>query len=250
MSIWGNPVMLGGSGGGGGIPSGPFQPSGGSDGDLYVQTFSAPSGAAGFVEYLQASGTQWIDTGLIGNQDTRYFYDYETSAAAWGFGARQSAQMRAITVSSNGTSNFSDNLDFSADRVLVNDLANRKTLFFKGFTVFSNGNPYTGIRRQSSNFTTPGTMILFGVREGTSTINLSSVAYKFYRCIIYDGTTPVADFLPAIDGNGVPCVWEDIGQSYKYNAGSGSFTAGNTAVPSPIPPITYKKVNGAWVVIS
>lgn len=246
MSIWGNPVMLGGSGGGGeGIPSGPIQPTGGSDGDLYVQTFPVAIGV-NYVEYLESSGTQYINTGIIGNQDTGYLYDQETTIAAWGFGARQSAQTRAVVITSDGTSATANTFDLGSERKTISNIPARRKMVLKNKVLSINGAVKAGYGMPSA-FTTPNPLLLFGVYNGGSVA--ISGGFKVYRAAIYDGYMPVADYIPCLDGNGVACMWDNVAGQYVYNTGTGTFAYGSSVNPDPLEPILWQKQSGAWVVI-
>lgn len=46
---------------------------------------------------------------------------------------------------------------------------------------------------------------------------------KIYVCKLYDGETLIRDFRPCLDEAGVPCLWDEVLQSYYRNAGKGSF---------------------------
>lgn len=59
---------------------------------------------------------------------------------------------------------------------------------------------------------------------------------------IYENDVLVHDFIPALYGSDVPCVYDTIAQEYKYNAGSSSFIYGQAEEIYA----TYLKVSGAW----
>ena len=53
---------------------------------------------------------------------------------------------------------------------------------------------------------------------------------KIYYAKIYDENgTMVRDFIPILDKNNVPCMWDKITGQFFYNAGTGAFTAGPVA---------------------
>lgn len=47
--------------------------------------------------------------------------------------------------------------------------------------------------------------------------------YKLYSMTISENYEAVAHFIPALDGDGVPCLYDTIAQHTYYNAGSGTF---------------------------
>lgn len=42
-----------------------------------------------------------------------------------------------------------------------------------------------------------------------------------------DSDKVLRDMIPWVDEKGIPCMWDEISKQYFYNAGTGSFTAGN-----------------------
>jgi hypothetical protein len=53
------------------------------------------------------------------------------------------------------------------------------------------------------------------------------------------------DYLPAVDANGVACMFEAVSGTFVYNGGSGAFTAGSDVTVSPFR-YEYRKSGGAW----
>lgn len=49
---------------------------------------------------------------------------------------------------------------------------------------------------------------------------------KFYNTQIYEGETLVKDFIPVLDTNNKPCMYEKIGKTFHYNTGEGEPTYG------------------------
>lgn len=61
---------------------------------------------------------------------------------------------------------------------------------------------------------------------GSATYNWQG-EYEKFDCAgfkIYDGTTLVKDYRPALDGNGVACFYEEVSGTYCYPS-SGTFLA-------------------------
>lgn len=49
---------------------------------------------------------------------------------------------------------------------------------------------------------------------------------RTYSCQIYDNDSLIRDFIPVLDNEGTACLYDQVGETYYYNAGTGSFTAG------------------------
>ncbi len=67
-------------------------------------------------------------------------------------------------------------------------------------------------------------LYLFGCNDRGTSLPGQLCRMKFYGLQIYEGTTLVKNYLPAIDSNGTACVYEALSGAYLYNAGSGNFT--------------------------
>jgi len=220
----------------GGTPTGTNPPNEeyGIDGDIYLQKIPLASGVR-YVEYLQSSGTQYIDTGIIANQYTGIVVEFLHTAGQFILGARTSVQERAFNIGGNNTSSYVFDVNTTRFTISHNANENAKLYFVTG------DNPPTNA------FTTPYSIILFGLHSNTIT---KGNGVRIKRVTLYQKYSPIADYISCLDADGVPCMWENISGEYVYNDGTGSFTAGGDITPSELPPITYRKENGAWVVIS
>ena len=49
---------------------------------------------------------------------------------------------------------------------------------------------------------------------------------KMYLVQIYQDNILVRDFIPVLDGNGTPCMYDKVENKFYYNAGTGQFIAG------------------------
>ena len=49
---------------------------------------------------------------------------------------------------------------------------------------------------------------------------------KFYYLKLYDNDVLVRDFIPVLDPDGVPCMYDKVEGKFYYNAGTGQFIAG------------------------
>lgn len=182
------------------------------------------------VEYLQSSGTQWIDTGFIPTENTRTvagLYTTSTANKNW-FGANGESQVAKGCYCFNAFSATQVEYLFGnvrwerANYVAVN----------KVFTVdFSkNGIYIDNVLVATPSYTDFGTgdrtMTLFVRKGGTAYIS-----GRIYFLQMYDNGTLVRDFIPCLDNNNTPCMYDLVGQKAYYNAGTGSFTYGHTITP-------------------
>lgn len=297
MSIYGNPVMMGGGSSNiisktitqngvynassddadgynpvtvnvpsGGIPSGttPPNPSTGSDGDLYVQIFPVASNV-NFVEYLESSGTQYIDTGILISVDTGLsLAGISKGATSWLMGTRNASTIDSATVAlaasfSNSTTFYSIK-SFGSEHTFATCSASRGSRYNCKIKIAedlgakyalqssSSGNSAASRVDKMGTGTSTYTIVLFGVNtSGTVTYGSSAC---ICRVTIFEKNVPVADYLPCLDSNGVPCMWDNIAKEYIHNDGTGSFTYGSAVTPDELEPVLYQKVNGVWEVVS
>lgn len=65
------------------------------------------------------------------------------------------------------------------------------------------------------------TIHLFGVNRDGS--NVTNFDMRIYYAVISKGETIVRHFVPALDADGTPCMWDKISQAFFYNIGTGAF---------------------------
>lgn len=187
------------------------------------------------MEYLQSSGTQYINTGLVMTQGFRCLMDvmFVYSAASvsqvllgahdpgppynrsyffttaslqqWGLGC-----LDEVTFGGPVLGNTLYSLD-------VSNIYNNIHFIVNGVPQSVGNSDSSGPARSSL------PMYLFA-------LNYSNPCYatcRIYSCKIYDpGGTLVADYRPCLDTSGIACMYDNVSKQYLYNSGSGSFTAG------------------------
>lgn len=182
---------------------------------------SLPSGYKR-LEYIQSSGAQYIDTGIIGSYDTRVTADFEVlsigSGTVFVFGSQANNNVRfclgitsaSVFRSDYGTEYISGpsaatGTKYTADK-------NRNVCTINGTAINSNAQTFTGT-----------TNIYLFARSYSS---LSYANLKMYGCKIYSNDVLVRDFIPCKNASGVAGMWDDVNSVFYGNAGSGTFTAG------------------------
>lgn len=191
-----------------------------------------PEPSVYFISYIQSSGTQYIDTGFNPNQNTRVVMDVELysqpNSMAAIFGERQKSASNDsrsfILWSSNQGKGIRS--DF-----MGNNVSSAIALLGKRVEVDKNRNVcHIGdetVTNSSGSGQALGSLWLFAVNNVESgTLNTSwTASVKCYSCQIYDNDVLVRDYAPALDPEGVPCLYDKISEEYVYNSGTGSFTA-------------------------
>ena len=187
---------------------------------------SLPSGYKQ-LEYIQSSGTQYINTGFKPNQSTKIELDV----------------LSAEGTSSNipyifGTQDRSNNY-FVATWVLGygNGMVTTGINLYDGeFHVVKveNGALYKDgsiiAQRTVSSFSIGVPIFLFAVNSSRQSMGYG--ACKLRSCKIYDNGTLVRDFIPCKNASGVIGLWDDVNSTFYQNAGSGTVTAGPEVIGS------------------
>ena len=178
------------------------------------------------LEYLESTGTQYIDTGFCPNQDTKMEivaqFQGSTSSTVALAGYRSSASSNFwILWGGSDMENFyaryssSSNIEVSADFLTKNTFTLNKNQFSVG-TKNNSGS--------SGTFTADGPIYLFGVNYQNSVRYNAKV--KIFSCKIYDNGLLVRDLLPCEDENGVAGMFDRVNNTFYKNAGTGTFSKG------------------------
>ena len=183
-----------------------------------------PSGYTA-VNYLQSSGTQYIDTGRKLTQDSDITIDLmivgEKYRSAGIFGSRESASKNNLTLFQNMdpivfTGDFSE---YKNHRFSVTSSLERTKIRMNKAGVWVND-----ILKKSwsdvADFETPTNGLIFDVGNNNWTGRKAIMQLYSYT----DGDAQ--QLVPCLDANGVPCLYDLIGKTTLYNLGTGSFTWG------------------------
>lgn len=177
--------------------------------------------------YIEATGTQYINTGFNPNQDTRVVCDVLFQVPAeyssnYLFGCRTSSSQNKFAINGyNGRyeSHYNNNTLYLQDSLSIRFVLDKN----KNVTV-SNGETYT---QTYANFTCPGSLYLFAMNNNGSVY--SNASARLYACQIYDNGTLVRDFVPCVsDAYGIG-LYDMVNGKFYANAGSGTFIGSEVA---------------------
>lgn len=191
------------------------------------------------LEYIESTGTQYIDTGFKPNQDTRISItvDFPRSGTTWLYGGRTSAGSNSFGFLCLNGQIY--RFDYASS---MNELTIKPT---GKFTIDSNKNKcyINGELAFTATYTTfasPVNMYIFNVNNNGSSKEGSSA--KLYSCKIYDNGTLIRDFVPVKRISDGKCgLWDKVTKAFYPNAGAGTFTAGPTATLTG-----WRKIKGVW----
>ena len=193
------------------------------------------------LEYLESTGTQYIDTGIVGNErliiDSVWSYG-ASDASAQPFGSRMSAASRAISVTGWGYAidyrlylnygNKSDYIKYTSGDLYGHiweiHIENGNSRLIRDGLVVSTGSAST------SAFTTPSSLILFGGYDNGSIERSKNT--RIYSWSVREGNVLVRDYIPVRKGT-VGYLYDRVSGQLFGNAGTGDFVIGPD-IPSPV----------------
>ena len=174
------------------------------------------------VDYLQSSGTQYIDTGRKLTQDADINIDFKlinNNKSVGILGSRESAAKNNLAMFRDGDLFVGDFSEYPKYRFKTNSSFNRTKIRMNKTGVLVNGvlnTSWSGV----ANFETPTNGLIFDVGNNNWTGNKAVMQLYSYT----DGNTQ--KLVPCLDTEGVPCMYDLVSQKPFYNAGTGSFTWG------------------------
>ena len=180
------------------------------------------------LEYIQSSGSQYINTGFKPNQDTKISItvDFPLSGTTWLYGGRTSAGSNSLGFLCENGSRY--RFDYASS---INALTVKPT---GKFTIDSDKNKcYINgelvLTATYTTFTSPVNMYIFNNNNNGSLSGGSSA--KLYNCSIYDNGVLIRSFIPCKNASGTVGLYDSVNNQFYQNAGSGTFIAG-PEVPS------------------
>lgn len=183
------------------------------------------------LQYIQSTGTQWIDTGFKQNQDSRVIVDLELTAApsgsyAWIYEGRDSGPTNRKCLYANksdtswrggyGATSKTTGASYTLNSRVVSDF-NKNVLKIGDVST-----EFTAETFQSATNT-----VLFGRSTAGTVAELASM--KLYSCRIYNNGLLVRDFIPCRNASGTIGLYDLVNGQFYTNAGTGTFTAGEVA---------------------
>ena len=194
---------------------------------------SLPSGYKR-LEYIQSSGTQYIDSGVfVKSENLKIDLTFMYTASAGNsslYGAETSGRnwpivpygMTSFYVGLSGPSlSVSTSINIKYNMIAH---ANNGAL-----SVFLNGS----ISTASYSGTLCKTLSIFLFANNINGTAKQLVSARFYLLKIYDNDTLVRDFIPCQTTAGEIGLWDDVNSVFYGNAGTGTFTAGPEIIPDP-----------------
>jgi hypothetical protein len=180
--------------------------------------------------YLQSDGTQWIDTGVLPNNETGLLLKALrlNNEDAVPFGAREGESIYVLRYSTkNKAMNFgwvdgvtpfyyvkADDLQYISCLNLYND---------RLVKMLSLDTDWVGrLNKNLKTFTTQKLWLFSHNWEGSYNVTYSNWGGRIYRAQITQGDALIHDYVPCLDENGRPCMYDLIESEALYNQSGGT----------------------------
>ena len=172
-----------------------------------------------YAKYLESTGTQYIDTGIIPGVGYTAEVDFQATYIPGGDG--ESWVLSVFDMNATGYPRM--RVGIVGGAYWTSD-ANAFT--FSGSvgerTIAKNGS----VSRSGCTLS----LYLFAAHERTGVAHLANSRYRLYSCKIYDASgNMLRDFRPCYDPDGIACLYDKVEKKYYYNQGTGEFIAGAAA---------------------
>lgn len=175
------------------------------------------------LDYIESSGTQYINTGFKPNQNTRCVIDIEnlSSAQAAFFGARASQTAASFTYFSLTATTGRSDYGSSKQSMSFTNTVGRYTVDQNKNVCTANGVTATGT---ANTFQLTNNLYLMAVNQADAAIQNAKM--KLYSAKVYDNGTLVRDFIPCKNASGAIGLWDNVNSAFYANAGTGTFSTG------------------------
>lgn len=181
------------------------------------------------LEYIESTGTQYIDTGVFPNNNLKITSKvcYTNRKGAYILGSDKNYYTGVnICWDSNSSQGYRGIFGSPIMSTGIEPQINVPvTITLQNNKIYVDGQlKGSGSTQDVSEYSNSSIYVFCTHREGKAQHNAS---IRLYGLQIYDGNTLVRDFIPALDGNGVACLYDQVENKYYYNAGTETFSYGN-----------------------
>ncbi len=179
--------------------------------------------------YLQSNGTQWIDTGVNPNNETGIYFkalqlsygnfvpfgvtDGDNTIYPPRYNNKDVYYKYGTTAIKMFTWDNADDLIFQSSL----NFYNSKTAFFNS----EDTGHLEYLSSQSGIFAYPIWLFSYNI-DGSFSTTYGAWSGRIYRAQITQGNTLIRDYIPCLDADGRPCMWDSINDVAYYNQSGGT----------------------------
>ena len=186
-----------------------------------------------FLQYVESTGNQYIDTGYKHNQNAHVNVDIqvleEPTANVWAFEGRinTSTARQGFFLYKNSSVGYQWTADYGSQRHTFNGITaiGRRTLDFSYNVAKINS---TSFQFNEETFQSQSNLFLLACNTGG---NVSGkIKARLFSCNVWESGNLIRQYVPCKDSKGIVCLWDTVNEKYAYNAGTGEFIAGPEVV--------------------
>lgn len=176
------------------------------------------------IEYIGTSDTQYIDTGFIPNQDTRFVCEFMYLSGTEIYGCRTATTTKNFSMR---YASSSYQVSYRNGYFSVPGSSSTRTWYIadQDRNVFSlksaDGLELGRLEFAYADFKCSLPIAIGAIITGSDSANCASGRFK--SCQIYDNGILVRDFIPCINPDGEAGMWDKVENKFYGNAGSGTF---------------------------
>ena len=180
------------------------------------------------IEYIETTGTQYIDTGFYPNQDTRVVVDVDTTnskslsfPAIFSTSSLSSNKQRFVLMLYNEQAGFHDHYGGTAINSSNIGMYGRHTIDKNKNITYLDGEAVSTFTYSA--FQSTVSLNLFASNDGSMQYYAKT---KMYSCQVHDNDVLVRDFVPCKNASGAVGLYDIVNSKFYANNGTGTFTAG------------------------
>lgn len=172
------------------------------------------------VDYIKFTGEQYVDTGIVCNQDTkiRTLFTRDGTASQYVYGVNNSENTKAITAYL-GADAAAGSWRFGNQRVTKNiqifeDIVQCSIARKTSLTMGSGASAYSGV----GNFEAIGSLVIGSCRFEDGIEEYTKFDGKIYSMQIWQGDELALKLIPVVSADGVYGFWDEVGQRFLTSA--------------------------------
>lgn len=200
------------------------------------------------IEYIQSSGTQYIDSGFKPNQNTRVICKVSnwplTNKNTTLFGCRtsnSSSDKYMFMCSENPNQYRTDFYNNNQTWAAISSITDTPVIIDKNKNITTIGE--NSIANTNGTFQSSYNMYIFATNQKGTVSGLSSSTIYYLQ--IYDGDTLIRDFIPIKTTTNTYGLWDKVNKVFYPNAGTGTFIGGSAVTLTG-----WHKIKGVWTKIN
>lgn len=183
------------------------------------------------LEYIESTGTQYVDTGVYPNQDTSLEMEFAPtvlSKTEWWFGVRSSSNTNMFGFYSTGATSVYSTFASSGQTFSIPSISGQTVSLEKGdaITTLRYGNNVEELENTEGTFTSEFALVLLSANLAGSIASSTRASGRLYSCAIYDGDSLIRDFIPCLNPSNEVGLYDTVNGQFYGNAGTGAFTDG------------------------